>query len=155
MTDDNVPRYNEIESTMNVSYYTHGGYSKCLAGKKLVFIGDSRVRYQYMHLVSYLKNKRFMKCSDQSQYQHVDNENEDECILINEKLSDQNLGWKHRYNVSTAMLNMTTLRVCATVTALPLNLYPLTHMRTGSQKQRLNMEILNSSISRPIKMIFG
>ena len=106
MTEDNIPRYNkDLKDGMNISYYTYDGYSKCLAGKKFIFIGDSRVRYQYMHLASYMKSRRFMKCSDMSKYQHVDdNQNEKECTLINEKI-DESQGWMKWYNISTDMLN--------------------------------------------------
>ena len=39
-------------TTFEVKQYTHDGFQKCLANKILVFIGESRVRYQLMNLIS-------------------------------------------------------------------------------------------------------
>ena len=47
-----------------VRHYNHKGYERCLANKTVVFIGDSRVRYQFMYLASYLSSKKHMKCKD-------------------------------------------------------------------------------------------
>ena len=52
----------DMNKSIDVKLYTYDGYNECLASKTVVFIGDSRVRYQYMHLASYLKTKKFMKC---------------------------------------------------------------------------------------------
>ncbi|EJK56536.1 hypothetical protein THAOC_23559 [Thalassiosira oceanica] len=39
-------------------------YEECLAGKTLIFIGDSRVRYQFMHLARFLVHGRSIRCRD-------------------------------------------------------------------------------------------
>ena len=154
MTEDNIPRYNkDLKDEMNISYYTHDGYSKCLAGKTLVFIGDSRVRYQYMHLASYMKSKRFMKCSDMSKYQHVDNQNEKECTLINEKI-DQSQGWAKWYNISTAMLNDdTTQSLCdchkpANGKYAPETAFENRYTKTKTKYGDVELIYLNSNVNK-------
>ena len=44
---DQYPRYVGRDNwpPRSIQHYTHQGYEKCLAGKNIVFIGDSRVRY--------------------------------------------------------------------------------------------------------------
>jgi hypothetical protein len=49
---------------VTIQHYTHKGYEMCLANKTIVFIGDSRVRYQYMNLAYFLMSSRFMRCDD-------------------------------------------------------------------------------------------
>lgn len=114
MDVNNLPRYvglgsvNEFNTTTEVRHYTHEGYSKCLANKTVVFIGDSRVRYQYMHLSSYLKSRRMMTCNDRSLYQSKKKPVDAECYLIDHEHHVVNMGnedWMSWYNESTAMLN--------------------------------------------------
>jgi hypothetical protein len=84
MDSNMVPRYVGPDCsnvTTIVRKYTHEGFSKCLANKTVVFIGDSRVRYQYMHLAGLLTYKRFMKCADQLSYQNR-TDSDQECYLI-------------------------------------------------------------------------
>jgi len=105
LDDHQVPRYIGHEDNNELLYYTHNGYEKCLSKKTIIFIGDSRVRYQYMHLVSYLKNKEFMKCQDQEKYivEASTTLPEDECHVINERM--HGLGWNDWFVNSTNMLN--------------------------------------------------
>ena len=74
--DSQTPRYIRDASISKVNqstipivtiqHYTHKGYEKCLAGKTIVFIGDSRVRFQYLNLAHFLMSSPsgFMRCSD-------------------------------------------------------------------------------------------
>jgi len=83
LDDSMVPRYmgdkDDVNKPIDVKLFTYDGFNNCLANKTVVFIGDSRVRYQYMHLASYLKTKKFMKCDDQSPYTNT--KNDKECLL--------------------------------------------------------------------------
>ncbi|KAL7521505.1 hypothetical protein ACHAWX_006182 [Stephanocyclus meneghinianus] len=108
MDENQVPRYlskahknnaSGSESTYELSLRTHVGFQACLAQKTVVLIGDSRVRYQFMNLASYLKSKKFMKCEDQVAYDNID----DECLVINEKMNT--LGWNHWFVNSTSMIS--------------------------------------------------
>lgn len=98
-----VPRYVGMMNwpPKTVKHYTYAGYEKCLAGKTIVFIGDSRVRYQFMHLAGYLNTKRWMKCED---YHALNNsiQSEPECYLINERLGSDWISW---FKNTTEMLN--------------------------------------------------
>jgi hypothetical protein len=40
------------------------GFEQCLANKTVLFIGDSRVRHQFMALADFLKAGEWMKCQD-------------------------------------------------------------------------------------------
>ena len=69
--ESQTPRYYGATNNTNsrpsrmIRHYTHEGYEHCLAGKTIVFIGDSRVRYQFLNLAHFLKSKSgFMKCED-------------------------------------------------------------------------------------------
>ena len=115
---DKVPRYagkegedeDEDWPPRNIQHYTHTGYEKCLASKTVVFIGDSRTRYQFMHLANYLKTNKRMRCQD-----YTSNNNsslpitpDHECFLINEKQGDTAKGmredWLSWYKDSTMAL---------------------------------------------------
>ena len=87
LDNDQTPRYvGNIEwPPKMIQHYTHDGYDKCLAKKTIVFIGDSRVRYQFMNLAAFLKSKRFMKCEDYTNINISQAIPEPECYLINEK----------------------------------------------------------------------
>ena len=121
---DKVPRYARKEGgdegegedededwpPRNIQHYTHTGYEKCLASKTVVFIGDSRTRYQFMHLANYLKTNKRMRCQDYT----LDNSSslpitpDHECFLINEKQGDTKGGmredWLSWYKDSTMAL---------------------------------------------------
>lgn len=86
-----------------IQHYTHDGYDKCLAKKTIVFIGDSRVRYQFMNLAAFLKSKRFMKCEDYTNINISQAIPEPECYLINERMNARN--WSSWYKQSTISLD--------------------------------------------------
>lgn len=105
-----------------IQHYTHEGYDKCLGNKTVVFIGDSRVRYQYMHLARFLNTKKPLRCQDYEGLPNLslnwtaDNATEPnwhdrfimpdpDCYLIDEKLFH---GWTAWYQQSTNMLNSNT-----------------------------------------------
>mmetsp|Transcript_4174 Transcript_4174/g.7977 ORF Transcript_4174/g.7977 Transcript_4174/m.7977 type:complete len:473 (+) Transcript_4174:2423-3841(+) len=106
-----------------IQHYTHEGYDKCLGNKTVVFIGDSRVRYQYMHLARFLNTKKPLRCQDYEGLPKLslnwttDNTTElnwhdrfimsdPDCYLIDEKLFHH--GWTAWYQQSTNMLNSNT-----------------------------------------------
>ncbi|VEU36423.1 unnamed protein product [Pseudo-nitzschia multistriata] len=105
LDSNNVPRYvgKEDWPPRNIHRYTHGGYEKCLGNKTLVFIGDSRVRYQFMSLASYLQSKEFMKCEDYSMIAEAKNitfSPDPKCFLVNERFL--NISWNQWYEDTTA-----------------------------------------------------
>lgn len=72
-----------------IQHYTHEGYQHCLANKTVVFIGESRVRYQFMHLASLLLSQKPLKCEDYLSVLDNTNKNntftpDPNCFLINE-----------------------------------------------------------------------
>jgi len=87
-------------------YRSHHGYEKCLANKSIVLIGDSRVRYQYMALASFLKTGSWMKCQDYNKIvqNHTSSQ---ECFLIDHehhKKMDTS-SWNDWYQHSNTALN--------------------------------------------------
>ena len=75
MDGDLKPRYIDIDnnvlsnttadlSSFELKRYTIDGFEHCLANKTVVFIGESRARFQYMHLGLTLKTGQFMNCPD-------------------------------------------------------------------------------------------
>ena len=85
-----------------IQHYTHDGYDKCLADRTVVFIGESRVRYQFMHLAAFLKYNFFMKCQD-----YINQTPDPECYLIDHE-HHQKMGandWISWYQQSTIMLD--------------------------------------------------
>mmetsp|Transcript_9921 Transcript_9921/g.14722 ORF Transcript_9921/g.14722 Transcript_9921/m.14722 type:complete len:418 (+) Transcript_9921:88-1341(+) len=111
--NDQTPRYvGNIEwPPRMIQHYTHEGYDKCLAEKTIVFIGDSRVRYQFMNLAAFLKFKRFMKCHDYININQEPTHYDPECYLIDHKdrgQLDQKMewrGWTPWYQQSTILLD--------------------------------------------------
>jgi len=105
MDGDQKPRYvgrGEPPPT-HIRHYTHRGYERCLAAKTVVFIGDSRVRYQFMHLAGFLHLKEAMKCQDYDDNLH----NADPaCYLIDHQshATMTQTNWTEWYQISTAML---------------------------------------------------
>ena len=101
-----------IGTTYEILHYTHAGYDKCLSNKNILFIGESRTRYQYVHLLHYLKNERFMKCQDRKVDNDKDNKEADiideDCYVINEKMAPPHDGtfgkWNSWFKDSTASL---------------------------------------------------
>lgn len=113
LDDDRVPRYvgehNGTEGLI-LRRYTHAGYERCLANKTVVFVGDSRVRYQFMHLASFLATKRQMRCQDFIAYnQSLSASSDPECYLIEHEYHGKMspLDWNDWYNQSTNMLAKT------------------------------------------------
>ena len=76
------PNFTFINDTTIVTHFNYEGYIKCLAGKTIVMIGDSRVRYQHMHLAGYLRYQKPMVCSDKIEYQTNQTKEDSECYLI-------------------------------------------------------------------------
>lgn len=114
LDDNHVPRYLgkviiantsiTAETAFDVLHYTHAGFEKCLAKKTVVFIGESRTRYQFMHLSSFLKSEKFMKCPDRAAYDPtVNSRGDDECLAINEQAAPD-LIWNSWYKTTSHML---------------------------------------------------
>ena len=94
------------KTTHEVKRYIHKGFQKCLANKTIVFIGDSRVRYQLMSLLNFLRRSVFIKSRDYKQQSP-----EQDCYLTQRGLSGKYVhNWKSHYKRSTVMLefNSTT-----------------------------------------------
>jgi len=101
----NTPRYvTKSDYATNITqHYTHEGYEKCLAKKTVVFIGDSRVRYQFLNLADFLISEKFMNCQDHRNYTM---QNRDPaCYLIQERLPEV---WNNWYRNTTNMLKSNT-----------------------------------------------
>eukprot|EP00532_Pseudo-nitzschia_australis_P008102 CAMPEP_0168176172 /NCGR_PEP_ID=MMETSP0139_2-20121125/7607_1 /TAXON_ID=44445 /ORGANISM="Pseudo-nitzschia australis, Strain 10249 10 AB" /LENGTH=459 /DNA_ID=CAMNT_0008094795 /DNA_START=144 /DNA_END=1523 /DNA_ORIENTATION=- len=116
LDDTNVPRYvgGKTWPPRNVRHYNHEGYERCLANKTLVFIGDSRVRYQFMSLAMFLESKHFLRCEDYVAIEmahpittNINNNNgaapDPNCFMINERALT-NHTWNHWYQQTTARL---------------------------------------------------
>mmetsp|Transcript_30329 Transcript_30329/g.47517 ORF Transcript_30329/g.47517 Transcript_30329/m.47517 type:complete len:380 (-) Transcript_30329:201-1340(-) len=103
LDNDQTPRYVGIveRPPRMIQHFTHNGYDKCLAEKTVLFIGDSRVRYQFMHLAAFLKFKRFAKCEDYTNINVSQAIPDPECFLINEG----GKSWMSWYKQSTIMLD--------------------------------------------------
>ena len=110
LDSESIPRYvgREEWPPRAIRHYSHAGYEQCLANKTIVFIGDSRVRYQFMHLAAFLKTKQRMKCED---YRTVSTDtvlSSPECYLIEHEqrnsMSSSN-DWNSWYKRSTEMIN--------------------------------------------------
>jgi hypothetical protein len=83
------------------AYRSHDGYLQCLSGKHVVFMGDSRVRYQYIMLVHFLRSGEWMRCRDFGS-NHTPSPN---CMLIDhEHPPVQHSSWFDWFNSSSAML---------------------------------------------------
>ena len=80
---------------------TVDAFRKLLAGKHIVFTGDSRVRYQYMNLVDALVHGEFMRCQDHT---NVPVTYEARCFLIKNQLIS-NADWTQWYARSNAAFN--------------------------------------------------
>ena len=101
--ESNMPFYvghepKDLTTRSFVRHYNHNGYERCLANKTVVFIGDSRVRYQFMYLVSYLSTKRHMKCKDS--FPSIKKEDV-ECEMIMREFNRRRQGvinWNSWYN---------------------------------------------------------
>ena len=100
LNNESMPFYVGHGQPQNTSYfirhYNHKGYERCLANKTLVFIGESRVRYQFMYLASYLQSKRHMKCNDA----FPSEEQDDECKMLMREFT-----WNAWFNWTNFKLN--------------------------------------------------
>lgn len=86
----------EENSSLNIQHYIYNGYEKFQVNRTIiVFIGDSTMRYQFMHLVAFLKYQRLMRCED-----HNVSAADEECSVIGCRLSD----WKSWHKQSTIEL---------------------------------------------------
>lgn len=151
-----TPRYvgNEGGKPSSViQHYTHTGYEKCLAGKTVVLIGDSRVRYQFMHLAGYLASNKKMGCQDQQQTP------DPECYLIDHEHQERvkrgdmgNEGWTSWYKKSTAMLqgydDTTSLCDCYRPTGQPIKGYENRFIKKTTPFGEINLIFLQSYANR-------
>jgi len=104
LDDSNIPRYvgTEVWPPRTIKHYTHAGYEQCLVDKTVVFMGDSRVRYQFMHLALYLSSQKRLICED---YQTLNSSiQRDPCIVINEKMMVNN-DWNSWYKITSELLD--------------------------------------------------
>ncbi|KAL3769664.1 hypothetical protein ACHAWO_009490 [Cyclotella atomus] len=98
-----------LEST-NILRYNHQGFEQCLANKTIVFIGDSRVRYQIMNLLGYLQTSRFMKCQDYESFDSTDSTSaspDSDCYLIEREFQLKDTkgdDWTSYYKESNKMI---------------------------------------------------
>ena len=80
----------ESTTSFELQRYTIKGFEKCLANKTIVFIGDSRARYQYIYapwFIPLLKMGRFMFCPDMQQgTTYHEQEYDVECLGIAHKI---------------------------------------------------------------------
>ena len=114
MDEGGTPRYiGDVSfNNLEVKRYNHKGFEQCLANKTVVFIGDSRVRYQLMNLAGFLHKSTFMKCQD---YKTLATPNyrytsaDDDCYLIQREfqLGSEMKGndWTSYYIESTRMID--------------------------------------------------
>ena len=100
LNNESIPFFIGHEQSQNrssfIRHYNHKGYERCLANKTLVLIGDSRVRYQFMYLASYLQSKRHMKCKDA--FPSIEQE-DGECEML------MTHSWKEWYRWTTSKLS--------------------------------------------------
>jgi len=109
LDSESIPRYvgREEWPPRTIQHYSHAGYEKCLANKTVVFIGDSRVRYQFMHLASFLQTQKRMKCEDYGTISSDVIVPSPECFLIEHERWGMHNGsdWTSWYKRSTDMIN--------------------------------------------------
>jgi hypothetical protein len=92
--------------TIHKMYYNRNGFEQCLANKSVFFIGDSRVRYQFMALAAFLKSGKWMKCQDYIGLGISENQTDPSCLLIDETMNTG--GWNKWYQETTQSLNSNT-----------------------------------------------
>ena len=67
--------HTHYKKAFTLPYRTHAGVEHCLANKHVLFMGDSRVRYQLLDLVDFLQHGVWMQCQDEkmlaAQYPNV------------------------------------------------------------------------------------
>ena len=102
-------QHDDENETFWIPYRTHAGVEQCLANKHVLFIGDSRVRYQLMALLDFLKRRAWMRCEDEAQLAGSAEPNKEvdpSCFLINHEHDEvmQAKDWNEFYNISTSML---------------------------------------------------
>lgn len=114
LDDEKVPRYlgggdeqNGTERNV-VKHCNHNGCERCLANKTVVFVGDSRVRYQFNHLANFLVSKKRMECQDLIETQHNKglSLSDESCFVIDHEhhLKMDKMAWNEWHSQSTAML---------------------------------------------------
>lgn len=94
-----TPRFvgtDDVRPPKTIQRYSHKGYEACLGEKVVVFIGDSRVRYQFLNLAAYLKYRKFMRCGDYPSGYDKD----ETCFLIDES-EMETWDWTRWYQEST------------------------------------------------------
>jgi hypothetical protein len=97
------------------AYRSHAGYLQCLAQKHVVFIGDSRVRYQYLMLLSFLRSGEWMRCRDYGS-NHIPSPS---CMLIDHEVPPYvHSSWNDWYNQSSSVLG----EMCDCAKAEPFDL---------------------------------
>jgi hypothetical protein len=85
------------------AYRSHAGYLECLSGKHIVFMGDSRVRYQYLALLDFLRNRAWMQCRDYGRHHSAS----PSCMFIDQSnLNGSSASWNSWYNDSSRNLRM-------------------------------------------------
>lgn len=82
---------------VNRTYWrrTIKGISKCLANKHVVFIGDSRTRFQYLSLANAVARGVFPQCVEGLNKTMID------CEMAGRKMGN----WNHFYQVTNTILN--------------------------------------------------
>jgi hypothetical protein len=108
---------------VTIQHYTHKGYEMCLANKTIVFIGDSRVRYQYMNLAHFLISplSRFMRCDDHPTCKKGLIQPDKDCYLIGDGRGGRGMPWEDWYKNSTNSLSDTNqLHLCDCYRHTPL-----------------------------------
>ena len=105
MDQNGTPRYighasaSDNTTTHEIKRYSQEGFQQCLANKTIVFIGDSRVRYQLMNLLNLLRKSQLKKQDYQQQSSDKD------CYLTQHGLSGKYFhDWKSHYIRSAMML---------------------------------------------------
>jgi len=141
---------------VTIQHYTHKGYEMCLANKTIVFIGDSRVRYQYMNLAHFLMSplSRFMRCDDHPTCKKGLTHPDKDCYLIGDGRGGRGVPWKDWCKNSTNSLssnNMVHLCDCYRHTPLrpKLNLtFENRFIKRYTQYGEINLIYLQSFVDK-------
>jgi hypothetical protein len=74
----------------------HKGFLKCLGNKSIAFVGDSRVRFQYMALISYVTHNKWPRCRE-----GTISKQEKSCYLVHFEMP-----WTTFYQMSNLDVNL-------------------------------------------------